>query len=240
MPRCGVLSRASKTMHIQAENKQASRGAFLAAFVLIFFSTVSAAGSVGFVPSYIDGSTTLTTGGSTHESVALSSLPQLSDMYKIVAGSPAIPQGVLPERIKSAAIDLDFEIINPETRDLAALDNAILKAPARYVDSAKLGVPGNMLIFAHSSTYRVVRNQMFKAFNNISKLKQGDSISIEGGGMEYIYSVTSVRSADANEAVIDLSPVQGTKLTLTTCDILTGKSARFIVEAEYVGMVAAH
>ena len=204
--------------------------------ILVFFCTMSAADSVGFVPNYIDGSTPLTTSGVADE-VRLSDLPQLSDMYKTVADSPAIPQGVLPERIKSAAIGLDFIVQNPDTRDLAALDAAILKGPARYVDSAKLGVPGNMLIFAHSSSYRVLKNQMFKAFNNISKLKVGDSISVEGGGVEYLYSVTSVRSADANEAVIDLSPTAGTKLTLTTCDVLSGKSARFIVEAEYVGIV---
>ena len=202
---------------------------FFAAVILIFFSAMGAADSVGFVPSYIDGTQT--------GSVRLSDLPQLSDMYKTVADSPAIPQGVLPERIRSAAIGLDVIVQNPDTRDLATLDTAILQGPARYVDSAKLGVPGNMLIFAHSSTYRVLKNQMFKAFNNISKLKVGDSISVEGGGVEYLYSVTSVRSADASETVIDLSPTSGTKLTLTTCDVLTGKSARFIVEAEYIGIV---
>ncbi len=209
---------------------------FFAAVVLVFFTSLSAADSVGFVPSYIDGSNSFNASGVTGQ-VRLSDLPQLSDMYKTVADSPAIPRGVLPERIKSAAIGLDVAVENPDTRDLAVLDAAILKSAVRYVDSAKLGVPGNMLIFAHSSTYAVVRNQMFKAFNNISKLKAGDSISVEGGGVEYLYSVTSVRSVEASETVIDLSPTQGTKLTLTTCDILSGKSSRFIVEAEYVGIV---
>ncbi len=204
---------------------------FLAAVILIFFSTMSAMDSVGFVPSYIDGSSSVQS-----DSVRLSDLPQLSD-NEVAAESPAIPQGVLPERIRSAAIDLDLVVQNPSTRDLKELDAAILKGPVRYVDSAKLGTPGNMLIFAHSSTYRVLKNQMFKAFNNISKLKIGDSISVLGGGVEYLYSVTSVRSAEASETVIDLSPTAGTKLTLTTCDVLSGKSARFIVEAEFVGIV---
>jgi len=192
---------------------------------------MSAMDSVGFVPSYIDGSSSVQS-----DSVRLSDLPQLSD-NEVAAESPAIPQGVLPERIRSAAIDLDLVVQNPSTRDLKELDAAILKGPVRYVDSAKLGTPGNMLIFAHSSTYRVLKNQMFKAFNNISKLKIGDSISVLGGGVEYLYSVTSVRSAEASETVIDLSPTAGTKLTLTTCDVLSGKSARFIVEAEFVGIV---
>lgn len=219
-------------MNTPIQTKNPPKRVFLAAAVLIFFSTMSALDSVGFVPSYIDG-----TSSTQSDAVRLSDLPQLSDS-EIVAESPAIPQGVLPERIKSAAIDLDLVVLNPATRDLKELDAAILKGPVRYVDSAKLGVPGNMLIFAHSSNYRVLKNQMFKAFNNISKLKPGDSITVLGGGVEYIYSVTSVRSAEASETVIDLSPIVGTKLTLTTCDILSGKSARFIVEADFVGTVA--
>ncbi|MEK7156745.1 MAG: sortase [Patescibacteria group bacterium] len=219
-------------MNPQPNAKNPPKRVFLAAVILIFFSSMSALESVGFVPSYIDG-----TSGAESDAVRLSDLPQLSDS-EVAAESLAIPQGVLPERIRSAAIDLDVVVLNPDTRDLKELDAAILKGPVRYVDSAKLGTPGNMLIFAHSSTYRVVRNQMFKAFNNISKLKPGDSISVEGGGVEYLYTVTSVRSAEASDTVIDLSPTAGTKLTLTTCDVLSGKSSRFIVEADFVGTVA--
>ena len=235
-------------MYPYRQNPKPPKRVFIAAVVFVFICTVSVADSLGLVPHYVDGSTPfdsaqdkpLTVNGSDSapaDSVGLSQLPQLSDMYQAVAASPATPQGFLPERIKSSVIGLDVAIQNPTTRDLAGLDAAILKGPARYVDSAKLGVPGNMLIFAHSSTYQVLRNQMFKVFNNISKLKPGDSISIEGGGLEYLYSVTSVRSVEASETVIDLSATQGTKLTLTTCDILTGKSARFIVEAEFVVIV---
>lgn len=218
-------------MNAPIHNPKPPKRVFLAAVILIFFSTMSAAQSVGFVPSYIDG-----TSGAQNDEVRLSDLPQLSDS-EVAAESPAIPQGVLPERIRSASIGLDVIVQNPDTRDLKQLDAAILKGAVRYVDSAKLGAPGNMLIFAHSSTYRVVRNQMFKAFNNISKLKPGDSITVSGGGIEYLYTVTSVRSVEASETVIDLSPTAGTKLTLTTCDVLSGKSARFIVEADFVGVV---
>lgn len=207
---------------------------FLAAVVLIFFSTMSAAQSVGFVPSYIDG-TSPQTSGTESSDVRLSDLPQLSES-EAAAESPA-GSGVEPQRIRSSAIGLDLVVLNPDTRDLKKLDAAILEGPVRYVDSAKLGAPGNMLIFAHSSSYAAVRNKMFKAFNNISKLKPGDSISVLGGGVEYLYTVTSVRSAEASETVIDLSPTASPKLTLTTCDILSGKSARFIVEADFVGTV---
>ncbi|OGG57138.1 hypothetical protein A3D71_03930 [Candidatus Kaiserbacteria bacterium RIFCSPHIGHO2_02_FULL_55_20] len=222
-------------MDTQAQSNKPPKRVFLAAVVMIFFTTLSAADSIGFVPSYIDGIPPQTE--SPRGAVALSDLPQLSELYKTTGESPAAPQGILPERIKSAAIGLDAVIQNPDTRDIDALALSILKSPTRYVDSAKLGVPGNMLIFGHSSTYRVVRNPMYKVFNRISELKPGDSISVEGGGVEYLYSVTSVRSVDV-ETVIDLSAAQGTKLTLTTCDILTGKSARFVVEADFVGIAS--
>ena len=226
-------------MNPHSNTKNPPKRVFLAAVILIFFSTMSAAQSIGFVPNYIDGSAMPAGEGASAQvdGVRLSDLPQLSELYRTEGESSEAPQGVLPERIRSAAIGLDAVIQNPDTRDIDALAVSILKSPTRYVDSAKLGVPGNMLIFGHSSTYRVVRNPMYKVFNRISELKPGDSISVEGGGVEYLYSVTSVRSVDVNKAIIDLSPTAGTKLALTTCDILTGKSARFVVEADFVGIV---
>ena len=81
-------------------------------------------------------------------------------------------------------------------------------------------------------------NQMFKAFNHISELQAGDSITVEGkDGKSYIYTVTTVRQTKADEEVINLSTTNGTKLTLSTCDTLTSKSSRFVVEADFVGVV---
>lgn len=106
--------------------------------------------------------------------------------------------------------------------------------PARYVDSALLGEKGNILVFGHSSHLPVVHNQMYKAFNKIPDLKEGDTIEIEGGGKAYTYRVLAVRSVDAEEGIIDLSR-EGNRLTIVTCDTLTSKSARFVVDAELVG-----
>ena len=65
-----------------------------------------------------------------------------------------------------------------------------------------------------------------------------DSITVTGDdGRSYVYRVTSVRKANADDAIIDLSPSIGAKLTLVTCDTLTGKSSRFIMEADLVGEV---
>jgi sortase (surface protein transpeptidase) len=127
---------------------------------------------------------------------------------------------------------------NPTTKDLGALDALLTSGPARYVDSAKLGEAGTMIIFAHSSHLPIVHNKMYQAFNKIPDLKAGDSITLTGeDGVRYLYSVSRVYKADAESTSIDMSPSLGTRLVLVTCDTLTGKSARFVLEASLVGTI---
>lgn len=204
-------------------------GVFLAASIVMFFMTLSSADSIGFVPCSIDGTCTAA------DSVALSSLPQLG----VTADSSATTTaGVLPARIQIPSINMDLAIQNPDTRNVDALDTLLSDGPARYVDSAELGETGNMVVFAHSSHLPIVHNKMFQAFNQIPNLKAGDAITIVGqDGKSYLYSVDSVVKADTNDGTtIDLSGLKGTQLTLVTCDTLTGKSARFILTADFVGV----
>jgi LPXTG-site transpeptidase (sortase) family protein len=203
---------------------------FVAATAVIFFSSLSAADSIGFVPYYIDGTEPATT-----QTVALSSLPTLGDS-PVIDPAQSAPI-VLPDRIVIDKIGLNLPVQNIDSTDTDILDQALERGPVRYVRSATVGVPGNMLIFAHSSHLPVVHNQMFKAFNNLPELTPGDSIVVEGGGKKYLYRVASVRRTDVNDAIIDLSPAKGTRLTLSTCDTLTSKSSRFVVEADFVGMI---
>lgn len=214
---------------------------FLAATVVIFVLTLSAADSVGFVPYYIDG-----TEPTRSKKLALNDLPELGEEIPFgtvieseghgekSGGTEEMQTAVAPTRIRISAIGLDLPVSNPQTRDLEELDEVLKDGPARYVDSALLGEKGNVLIFGHSSHLPVVHNQMYKAFNKIPDLKEGDSISIEGGGKEFLYTVRSIKKVDAEEGVIDLSK-EGQKLTIVTCDTLTGKSSRFVLEAEFVG-----
>lgn len=228
------------TLHLGTDERYGSQKrppapVFLAATIVIFFLSLSAADSVGFVPCYIDG----TECGS--NSVALSNLPELGDTSVDTPNDTErqMAVGVLPKRIAIPAIDLDLAVQNIESRDLAVLDEYLKKGPIRYVDSAKLGDKGNVLVFGHSSQLPVVHNQMYKAFNRISELKVGDPITLageaEGAERSYLYTVVSIRKADAEDDIIDLSPTLGQKLTLVTCDTLTSKSARWIVEADFVG-----
>lgn len=212
--------------------KEVPKRVFVATTVVVFFLSLSAADSVGLVPDYIDG----TDEGAnqryetvaetlSEETVALSSLPEL--------GAQELLE---PQRIRIPAIDLDLTIQNPETRDIEALDELLKQGPARYVDSAKLGENGgNMIIFAHSSNLPVVRNPMYKAFNKVPQLVAGDTIVLEADGKTYLYMVTSVKKADATDTRIDMTKERGTRLTLVTCDTLTSKDARFVLEASFVG-----
>ncbi|HTR18985.1 MAG TPA: sortase [Candidatus Paceibacterota bacterium] len=210
-------------------NSKPPAAVFLATSVVMFALTLSAADSVGFVPCQIDNTCN-------DPSVALSSLPQLGD----TSVSDSTSAGTLPAEIKIPSVGIDLPVQNPSTTDVDALDALLNKGPARYVSSAELGVQGNVLIFAHSSHLPIVTNKMFQAFNQIPNVDPGASIEIDGqNGKAYLYSVDSVVKADTQTgASIDLSPTQGQKLTLVTCDTLTGTSARFILTAHFVGVVS--
>lgn len=201
---------------------------FVATTIVIFFLTLSAADSIGLVPYYIDG----TEPSSNSSSVALANLPELGEGPTAQISEPEF--AAVPERIQSAAIDLDLPVQDSNTRDIPTLYGMLVNGPVRYVDSAKLGEEGNIILFGHSTSIPIVRNQMYKAFNRVSELKVGDTVSLEGGDRVFLYSVTSIRSVDVSEGVIDLSK-EGRRLTLVTCDTLTGKTARFVVEAEFIG-----
>lgn len=206
------------------------KSVFFAAFIVIFFCGLSAADSIGFVPCAIDG----TCGQA--DSIALSNLPMLGDTGVAVSSSE---QTTLPVHIKIASAGIDLPVQNPATRNVDTLDTLLQNGPARYADSAELGEDGNVVIFAHSSHLPIVHNQMFRAFNAIPDLKKGDSITLVGeNGTGYLYSVDSVVKADTNDGTsIPLSTSLGKKLTLVTCDTLTGKSARYILTASFVGTI---
>lgn len=207
---------------------------FIAASVVIFLAALSAASSIGFVPYYLDESDPR---NHREEEVALDTLPELGEE---VFNTPAPIEeeqqliGVLPDRIIISSIGLDLRVSNPDTRDIEELDKVLKDGPARYVDSARLGEKGNVLIFGHSSHLPVVHNAMYKAFNRIPELENGDVIAVQGGGKEFVYRVTGIKQVDASEGIIDLGR-DTTKLTIVTCDTLTSKSSRFVLEAEFIG-----
>ena len=144
---------------------------------------------------------------------------------------PEVPEH--PVRIVVPAIGLDARVTNPVSVDIAVLDAALLEGAVRYPTSAKLGETGTVVIFGHSSYLPVVSNQNFKAFNDIQHLAEGDRIEVVGRGRRYIYEVTDVRHASAEEDGIPLA-TSGQVLTLATCDSFGAKTDRFVVTANFV------
>src|SRR3989344_5487534 len=208
---------------------------YVATTIVIFFLFLSAADSIGLVPCHVDGSTPCGA-----DTFALSNLPELGDLSQ-TESTTLTTSGtvvtVLPERIVIPEVNIDLPVQNPVTRDIPTLDEYLKDGPVRYVDSARLGEKGDVLLFAHPSHLPVVKNQMYKAFNRVPELSPGDTITVQGEGRSYVYSVKSVRKANAEDAIIDLSPTLGKKLTLVTCDTLTSKSSRFILEADFVAVI---
>lgn len=214
---------------------------FMTVFAFTFLFTLTAADSVGFVPYYIDGtlpnsahSVLAYSVGSIEPGVSLSNLPMLGT----TARTPAVP-AASPVRIIATSIGLDLPVANPTTTNVDALDAVLNSAVARYPGSALLGQQGNVLMFGHSSHLPIVHNHFYQAFNGLPDLKVGAVVTLVGGGLSYNYQVTNVRHTDATEEYIDLGTDNGARLTLSTCDTFGKKTARWVVEAKFIGTTPA-
>ena len=159
-------------------------------------------------------------------------LPTPSSSSQIVTDTSGTPE--LPTSVVAPAIGLNITVSNPTSTNIDTLDAALLKGAVRYPTSAELGVDGTVLIFGHSSYLPIVHNQNYKAFDGIQNLKVGETISVYSGTLEYRYSVTGMRVADATEDVVELSTT-GKHLVLVTCDSFASKNNRFVVTADFVG-----
>lgn len=207
------LARAGRTAY-------ARKWSFLGVFICVLFVTVWTAASFDVLPD-----------------------PPAKKVVAIdpsaLAAAPAVPATApeLPTKLEIPAIGLSQRVGNPETTDVAKLDEALLSGPVRYPTSSNLGEAGNVIIFGHSSYLPIVHNQAFKAFDGIQKLKAGDLIEVTGQSHVYTYAVETVQTEDATVDAIPLD-VQGSELTLATCDSFGEKSQRFVVTAKLVGTKA--
>ncbi len=144
---------------------------------------------------------------------------------------------LLPSRVVIPKVEIDVSVANPTSERVSDLDNALLNGSARYPSSGNINF-GNMFIFAHSTTYKVVKNQAYKAFNGLKDLQYGDEIYVTAeNGKKYLYTVTSVQMASAANIQIHFSDNLHT-LTLATCNVAGQKEERWIVEAKYVKEVS--
>src|SRR3989344_964380 len=178
-------------------------------------------------------------------SVISSSANFISENLSAVAElfySKRIPEGGIvdvteevanPIRIVIDKINVDSAVLNPTSSDLSALDEALKYGVVRYPKSGLLGQEDNIYLFGHSTSYQVVRNQAYKALNNLEKLEVGDTIKVRSENKEHLYKVTSVRTERDSDAVVKFNTGKRT-LTISTCNTLGAKEDRHIVEADFV------
>ena len=137
--------------------------------------------------------------------------------------------GETPTLLVIPEVGISIAVENPKSADNAVLNEYLARGAVHYPGSADLGV-GNVFIFGHSSNWAVVQNKAYKALNGIEKLKRGDTIYVDSDTYRYVYEVTRVRLATADEAYVDFS-ISENMLTLSTCDIFGARQNRFVAEA---------
>lgn len=184
---------------------------FLGVFFLVFFLSATALYMIDFVPEPKSASDTVT-------AAEVRSQSEYVDV---------------PVRIRIPRIGVDTSISNPQSSDLAVLDDALLNGAVRYPGSAYLGESRPMFLFGHQSGLPVVRNQAFKAFNDLQLLEPGDSILVYSEGAVYEYATLSVTKVRAEEALIPLDSDDRT-LILSTCNSFGDPGERYVVKAEFI------
>lgn len=140
-----------------------------------------------------------------------------------------------PTRIVAKDIGLDASIVNPTSKDISALDKALLSGAVRYPGTALLGEEGTSLLFGHSSYLPVVQNKNYKIFNKVQELEEGAIISVYSDTREYRYMVVRQELAKATADRIALEE-NGKYLKLVTCNTFGAKEDRFVVTAKFVGV----
>ncbi|MEI6528697.1 MAG: sortase [bacterium] len=139
--------------------------------------------------------------------------------------------GEVPVRVEADSVGVDTIIYNPNTTDVATLDDYLLRGAVRYPGSGLAG-NGNIYLFGHSTGFRVVNNQAFKTFNGLKNLKSGDEIKIYSTSNNlYLYKVTNVRLAEASDVTVRFDTGKN-MLTMSTCNSFGSKEERYVVEAE--------
>lgn len=157
-----------------------------------------------------------------------------SEAEVITEVSAAVSVEDTPVRIIIDAIGVDTKINNPESTSIAAMDAALLSGVVHYPGSGDLEDHTNMFLFGHSTGFRVVQNDAFKAFNNLEDLVENDLIRVQSDSQEYLYRVTKVEETKAGDAFVEISNREK-KLTLSTCNSFGSKEDRFVVEADFIG-----
>lgn len=217
--------RQARTLAEFASQIMTRKLAFLGVFFVIMVLSYGFLYLIDFVPEPIEEEGTATT---TEEQIDEEVEEENhEEMEPAPEGSP------LPISLTIDALDRTVTVLNPESREINALDQALLSGVIRHPDSANFHETGNILILGHSSYLPTVFNRNFQALNGIQDLSWGDTIRLRSEDTEYIYRVERVYEAKASEVTVPNSR-GAAKLTLATCNTFGAKEDRFIVEAGLV------
>ncbi len=134
-----------------------------------------------------------------------------------------------PDKIVIEKIGVNSKVLQPDSVNIAVLDESLKKGAAYYPGSGTIE-QGNIFIFGHSTNWPVVQNQAYKTFNGLEKLANGDIITLGAGEQEFSYKVTSVELVDSNNALVKFDN-SGQTLTLSTCNTFGQKQERWVVKA---------
>ena len=201
---------------------------FLFVYFLVFFFTYLFLVAIDFVPepkTEVEEDVTEST-----EVIELAEEQELpsAEVVDEIAVAP-----VLPTEIYIKKLERTIEVLNPESREIADLDEALLSGVVRHPDSAHLSQQGNVFILGHSSYLPNVFNDNFQAFNGIQNLEWGDTIEVASEGKVFVYKVENVFQAHAQELTVPIA-VEDKLLTLATCNSFGSVDDRYIVEARQI------
>jgi len=210
--------------------------AFVIAFFVVFLSTYAVLAWFDFLPELVTKDETLE--NIETKDVILDSASTINPVVAPVETSTTLVQeevvaAVLPLSMRIEALDKTITVLNPTSREVSDLDEALLSGAVRHPDSATLEQSGTVFILGHSSYLPVVRNKNFQAFNGIQNLKWGDLITITAADGEYVYKVDKVYRAKAADVTV---PIAGPskRLFLATCNSFGSTDDRYIAEAELI------
>lgn len=146
---------------------------------------------------------------------------------------PTVFETILPNQLYIEKLDKTIPVLNPTSRTITDLDEALLSGVVRHPDSATLAQDGNVFILGHSSYLPNVLNENFQAFNGIQNLEWGDEIEVSSGDQVFVYRVEKVYQAKAQDVTV---PIAGEEklLTLATCNSFGSIDDRYIVEARQI------
>lgn len=205
---------------------------FIGYFSAVFFGSFFLLYMLGLLPNEISSSE-----NNALDAVKLNALEMVSEPETPVYKPDPIQKevGEEPVRLVIPLVDIDFVVQNPKTKDNVLLNEYLTRATVRYPDSALLGA-GHVLIFGHSSNWKVVQNKAYKALNGIEKLEVGDPIYVYSKDSRYTYAVTKVSMVNASEEFVDFGTGEN-MLTLATCNTFGSKEDRYVTEAKFVEKV---